>query len=107
MDLPELLQIGEKERAAQKPVRIRCCVAAGCLSAGSDAVRANLVEGVKQAGLDDRVQVSGVGCMRLCSRGPLVQIDPEGALFEKSRRHRPGTRRRTYRRTRRCPARRS
>lgn len=83
MDLPELLQIGEKERAAQKPVRIRCCVAAGCLSAGSDAVRMNLEEGVKQAGLQDRVQVCGVGCMRLCSRGPLVQVDPDGALYEK------------------------
>jgi bidirectional [NiFe] hydrogenase diaphorase subunit len=82
MDLPELLQIGEKERAAQKPIHVRCCVAAGCLSAGSDAVRANLVEGVKKAGLDERVQVAGVGCMRLCSRGPLVQIDPDGALFE-------------------------
>ena len=28
-------------------------------------------------------QVVGVGCMRLCCEGPLVQVDPDGALYEK------------------------
>jgi bidirectional [NiFe] hydrogenase diaphorase subunit len=82
MDLPELLELAEKERAGRKPVQVRCCVAAGCLSAGSDAVQKGLEESVRQTGLVDRVQVCGVGCMRLCSRGPLVQVDPEGDLYE-------------------------
>ena len=38
MDLDDLRAIAEKERAAQKAVRIRCCTAAGCLSSGSKAV---------------------------------------------------------------------
>src|SRR5882672_5475123 len=83
MDLTELLEIGEKERAGQKPVRIRCCVAAGCISSRSADVKKGLEEEVRKAGLADRVQVCGVGCMRLCSQGPLVQVDPEGALYEK------------------------
>jgi bidirectional [NiFe] hydrogenase diaphorase subunit len=29
------------------------------------------------------VQVCAVGCLRLCCEGPLVQVDPEGALYQK------------------------
>jgi bidirectional [NiFe] hydrogenase diaphorase subunit len=83
MDLVELHALAEKERAGRKPLQVRYCMAAGCASSGSDVVGVQLREGVKKAGLGDRVQVCGVGCMRLCSRGPLVQIDPDGPLFEK------------------------
>src|SRR5271166_258865 len=89
MDLAELTEIGTNERAGRKAVRIRCCTAAGCLSAGSVGVKKGLENGVQQQGLGDRVQVCGVGCMRLCSQGPLVQVDPElgelgdGPLYEK------------------------
>ncbi len=83
MDLAELHAIAEKERQARKPVRIRCCVAAGCLSSNSPAVKEQLEQAVKEAGLEDRVEVCGVGCMRLCSRGPLVQVDPEETIYEK------------------------
>ena len=38
MDLDDLDAIAEKERAARKPVRIRCCTAAGCMSSGSARV---------------------------------------------------------------------
>jgi bidirectional [NiFe] hydrogenase diaphorase subunit len=75
MDLTELLEITEKERQSQKALRIRCCVAAGCLSANSLAVKKQLEVAVREAGLADDVQVCGVGCMRLCCQGPLVQID--------------------------------
>ncbi len=83
MDLIELLEIGETERRSHKGVRLRVCVAAGCLSANSQAVRQSLEEAVATAGLADSVQVSGVGCMGLCSGGPLVAVDPEHILYEK------------------------
>src|SRR5512144_2424297 len=82
MDLAELQEIGESERQARKPVRIRCCVAAGCLSANAQLVKQRLEETISAAGLDDSVEVCGVGCMRLCSAGPLVQVDPDGALYQ-------------------------
>ena len=81
MDLVELQQIAEQERQARKPIRIRCCVAAGCLSANAQTVKQELEKAVAAAGMENRVEVCGVGCMRLCSRGPLVQVDPAGTLY--------------------------
>jgi Ni,Fe-hydrogenase maturation factor/(2Fe-2S) ferredoxin len=85
MDLAELLDIAEKERAKRKPIRIRCCVAGSCLFSDSRSVKARLEQAVAEAGLSDSVEVCGVGCLRLCSHGPLVQIDPNGTLYEKVR----------------------
>lgn len=82
MDLNQLQEIAQHERAAQKPIQIRCCVAAGCLSADSLAVKQRLEQAVVETGLGDKVQVCGVGCMRLCSQGPLVQV-AESTLYEK------------------------
>jgi bidirectional [NiFe] hydrogenase diaphorase subunit len=82
MDLPELLDIAEKERRSRPAVEVRCCVAAGCVSANSEAVLGRLQDAVKQAGLGDRVRACGVGCLRLCSQGPLVQVAPEGRLYQ-------------------------
>src|SRR5215467_15807375 len=83
MDLAELQEIAEQERRVRRPIRIRCCVAAGCLSSNAQTVKQQLEAEVTAAGLQDRVEVCGVGCMRLCSQGPLVQVDPDGALYSK------------------------
>src|SRR5512136_1024486 len=83
MDLTELLEIGEKERQRQGGIRIRVCVAAGCLSANAQAVKQSLEAAVGEAGLAESVQVTGVGCLGLCSGGPLVAVDPENILYEK------------------------
>jgi bidirectional [NiFe] hydrogenase diaphorase subunit len=83
VELSDLLDIAEKERGTQPPVQVRCCTAAGCVSAGSPAVLQSLRESVQRAGLQERVKAAGVGCLRLCCQGPLVQVDPEGVLYEK------------------------
>ncbi|XGV97914.1 MAG: NuoF family protein [Leptolyngbya sp. BL-A-14] len=89
MDLSELLEIAVKERQSQKALHIRCCVAAGCLSSNALAVKEGLAKAITDAGLTETVTVSGVGCMRLCCQGPLVQVDsaadPDhpGMLYEK------------------------
>jgi bidirectional [NiFe] hydrogenase diaphorase subunit len=82
MDLPGLLEIAEHERRAQPPLGIRCCVAAGCVSANSQAVLKQLQESVRESNLQDQVRISPVGCLRLCCEGPLVQTDPDGALYQ-------------------------
>lgn len=81
MELADLAAIAEKERAARPPVEVRCCTAAGCASAQADKVLDGLKKAVADAGLGDRVRAVGVGCLRLCSRGPLVQVDPDGTLY--------------------------
>jgi bidirectional [NiFe] hydrogenase diaphorase subunit len=79
MNLEELLEIErrERDRQQQKKIRIRCCTAAGCLSSGAAAVKDNLEAAVSAAGLDDSVEVCGVGCLRFCGRGTLVEVDPD------------------------------
>src|SRR5215471_12826448 len=75
MIIDDLIEITEKERAAAKPYTVRCCMAAGCMSSNSKAVKEALVKSVNEAGLANEVEVRGVGCMKLCCQGPLVQVD--------------------------------
>jgi bidirectional [NiFe] hydrogenase diaphorase subunit len=83
MELAELQQLAGHERQTQKKTRLRCCTAAGCLSSGGQAVKDALEKAVQGAGKAKRVQVAGVGCLRLCCDGPLVQADPSGTLYQK------------------------
>jgi len=66
----------------QPPCRIRCCTVGGCLSAGGLAVKTELEAAVEANQLSDRIAIKGVGCLGLCSKGPLVQIDPDGTLYD-------------------------
>ncbi|MBI4783050.1 MAG: SLBB domain-containing protein [Oscillatoriophycideae cyanobacterium NC_groundwater_1537_Pr4_S-0.65um_50_18] len=75
MDISDLLNIADQERQSQTAFRIRCCVAAGCVATNSLAVKENLQMAITAAEMADTVQVCGVGCMRLCSRAPLVAVD--------------------------------
>ncbi len=83
MVIDDLTEIADKERAARKRYTIRCCMAAGCMSSNSKGVKEALEDAVNQAGLQQMVEVRGVGCMKLCCQGPLVQIDSAtaGATF--------------------------
>ncbi|MBK4729740.1 NADH-quinone oxidoreductase subunit NuoF [Oxynema sp. CENA135] len=82
MDLNELLEIAEKERQRAASVRIRCCTAAGCASSGAEEIKDRLEQSIKDAGLDNTVEVCSVGCMKFCGRGPLVEIDIPGVLYQ-------------------------
>ncbi len=82
MDLTELREVAKKERASFKSVRVHCCTSTGCQASSSLEIKKNLETAVKDAGLEDQVQVVGVGCMGFCGRGPLVEIDPEETLYE-------------------------
>jgi bidirectional [NiFe] hydrogenase diaphorase subunit len=83
MVIDDLNALAAKEASSQKRTVIRCCMAAGCMSSHSEWVKAGLDKAVRDAGLSDRVEVRGVGCMRLCCQGPLVGVDPDGILYEK------------------------
>jgi bidirectional [NiFe] hydrogenase diaphorase subunit len=81
MTLNDLLQTKETELAARKKTVLRCCLAAGCSSSDAKGVKERLEKAVIDAGLQDQVEVRGVGCMKLCCEGPLVQADPPNALY--------------------------
>ncbi|MCA9919976.1 MAG: NADH-quinone oxidoreductase subunit NuoF [Anaerolineales bacterium] len=68
-------QITQKEQAtaAKADHTIQVCVAASCLSAQSDKVL-EAVEAEIKEGKHKGCHAKGVGCMGLCSRGPLVNV---------------------------------
>ncbi len=70
----ELEEIAVAEREAQARItrRVNVCVAAGCLSCQSQGVKEELDKEIKKRGWSDHCQAKGVGCMGLCSEGPLV-----------------------------------
>jgi bidirectional [NiFe] hydrogenase diaphorase subunit len=54
---------------------VRVCMAAGCQSSGADKVLHGLTVGLQG---EEGVKVKGVGCMGLCSAGPLVEVETKG-----------------------------
>ena len=74
MNLEELEQIAVSELEAREKVKheVKVCMAAGCLSCQSQGVKDALTAEVKNRGLEETHKVKGVGCMGLCSEGPLV-----------------------------------
>ena len=57
------------------------CGGTACMSGGAQEIFDALVEGVKAAGLADRVQVVRTGCLGFCEKGPIVKILPEGTFY--------------------------
>jgi bidirectional [NiFe] hydrogenase diaphorase subunit len=84
MTLEELQEIAkiEKEREEGFQHRINVCVAAGCLSCQSGVVKEALEKEVSRRGLESWCEVKGVGCLGLCTAGPLIAIEPEGPLYQ-------------------------
>ena len=80
----ELAQIAEEtqEKRSVEMRELNVCSAAGCLSLRSDALKTALEEEVKRTGALCRVRC--VGCMGLCSQGPLVAEEPAGVLYSKA-----------------------
>jgi bidirectional [NiFe] hydrogenase diaphorase subunit len=80
----ELDEIVETELAARKQYtrQVNVCVAAGCISCQSQSVKDALDKEIAGRGLSGTCQSKGVGCMGLCSEGPLVSTD-SGVLYKK------------------------
>ena len=83
MTIEELHKIAQAERDAQKKFQhhVCVCVAAGCLSSGAGLVRDALKMEVVESGMQNEVLVKGVGCMGLCSAGPLVSVETGDQMF--------------------------
>lgn len=84
MTLDEILEIAriEKDREESYRHRINVCVAAGCLSCQSAAVKEAFEKEILKRGLENWCRVKGVGCLGLCTAGPLVAIEPQGLLYQ-------------------------
>ena len=76
MTIDELRELAENERTRQKQYisRILYCSSAGCLSGGSDSVKAEFKKAIEEKGLGKTCELVGTGCLGLCGEGPLVLV---------------------------------
>ncbi len=86
MNLEDLEELASETQAAGESCQhcVRVCMAAGCQSSGAGKVLERLNE--QLAGRED-VRVKSVGCLGLCSGGPLVEVrskgEPAPVLYQK------------------------
>jgi bidirectional [NiFe] hydrogenase diaphorase subunit len=85
MTVDELQQLALKEQEVKQRYRCRInvCVATGCIMCGSERVKEAIEEAVKARGLEKEVLVQGVGCLGLCSAGPMIYVEPDGIIYHK------------------------
>ncbi|HTT33337.1 MAG TPA: SLBB domain-containing protein, partial [Methylomirabilota bacterium] len=76
----EQIAAGAEEERQKYHHRVNVCMAAGCLSLHSDALKQALEKEATDRGIS--CKVSGTGCMGLCSAGPLVSVEPSGMLYQ-------------------------
>ncbi len=76
-DRLEEIALAEQEQAGQFAHTINVCMAAGCMSSQSEAIKEALVKEVENHGTEKWCHVRGTGCMGLCAAGPLVAVEPE------------------------------
>jgi bidirectional [NiFe] hydrogenase diaphorase subunit len=79
----ELKRIAQEQQEIEEGFEheVRVCTAAGCLSLKSDELLESLNEAL-EAEKDCKCRTKGVGCMGLCSAGPLVAVAPEGVVYK-------------------------
>ncbi len=83
MHLEELQELVDKSNGARRPYRhcLRVCMAASCQSSGAKDVLQALESRAEEGGRAD-VCVKSVGCMGLCSAGPLVRLNSDESSSE-------------------------
>ncbi|MBL4701689.1 MAG: NAD(P)H-dependent oxidoreductase subunit E, partial [Phycisphaeraceae bacterium] len=75
MDLAKHLQ----EKDSRYDHQVRVCTAAGCLSQKSDLIAKQLTTEIKSSDKTGKAKIRCVGCMGLCSAGPLVSVETKNA----------------------------
>jgi bidirectional [NiFe] hydrogenase diaphorase subunit len=84
MTASDLEKIAAEAREADDKFKhqFRVCTAASCLSSQSDQVKVALEAELKTQNLEGQCGVKAVGCLGLCSAGPLVALEPDGLLYQ-------------------------
>jgi bidirectional [NiFe] hydrogenase diaphorase subunit len=78
MATEELIALKSKAELERRQHRICVCTAASCQSIGADVVHKALESALAEARRASEVSLQSVGCMGLCSAGPLVRVDDNG-----------------------------
>ena len=79
MSTEELISLKNKADLRRRPSRVCICTAASCQSIGADRVHKAIEAEIAKTGREPQVEVRAVGCMGLCSAGPLVRVESESS----------------------------
>ncbi|MCF7977607.1 MAG: (2Fe-2S) ferredoxin domain-containing protein, partial [Chromatiaceae bacterium] len=92
MNLDELDELARTftEESANVSHEVRVCMAASCQSSGAQPVLDALRKAQEASGAD-HCRVKGVGCMGLCSAGPLVTLSERDADLNQAKVYRDVT----------------
>lgn len=66
---------------ADYKMHILVCGGTGCLSSGSGKLADNIVEIIKEKGLENEVQILKTGCFGFCEKGTIVKILPDNTFY--------------------------
>lgn len=72
----------EQERVQKYKHRVNICMASGCVALRSDRVEEALEKEVSERNLQEEVLVKRVGCLGICSKGPVVLAESKGVLYD-------------------------
>ena len=87
--LEDLKKLSDKKNCSDDSCQeeLRVCIGSSCLSLGSDELKKELKNEIKNKDLKDKCKVKGVGCNGLCANGTLVShynsVSKEETLYEK------------------------
>ena len=60
---------------------ILVCGGTACFSGGGDKIIDEFKAQLKDAGLEEKVQVVATGCLGFCEQGPIVKVLPQGTFY--------------------------
>ena len=82
----DLNALQKQIRESHDPNRLEIivCHGTGCKLNGSPKVYRALKKALEKAGIDAKIMpgIKSTGCQGFCSRGPLVQIKPQGLFYQ-------------------------
>lgn len=68
-------------KKADKRKRVLICSGTGCMLSGSSEIQKAFKEKLKEAGLQNKVDIILSGCHGFCSQGPIVVVYPGGIFY--------------------------
>ncbi|OQY09393.1 MAG: NADH-quinone oxidoreductase subunit J/K [Fusobacteriia bacterium 4572_132] len=66
---------------ADYKMHVLVCGGTGCLSSGSGELAENIINELKENGMEKEVQVLKTGCFGFCEKGPIVKILPDNTFY--------------------------
>ncbi len=66
---------------AKFKMHLLVCGGTGCRASASDMLYENLLEEVRNNGLESEVQVVTTGCFGFCEKGPIVKVIPDNTFY--------------------------